>query len=824
MSIDSLSAQIERMTLEVPRRARGLIKKPELHVGSRVLAIRELLNKNAGYTLDCPLAKRVLQLMDTITSPHSFDQPLKELRSNLESAKPRSLLTPLREALSRMEKLCLSHIWGHGEIIDESLKYRVPEEHLKTMCKDTFWHMIKEMKIDSLVIDRPNKSPLVYSEYVLDRLIVNKVELTALTEEYTLRFDTGETIEEVTRAFLSLCGDFFTRQSFRVFKESVNNVIEIRGVSLNGFCGILAMVNTRELDKDIMLHEYIHCKNHLSFNERSNSGLIDNHVQHVEVVDHSDPATETALNALPPDALRHIFANVSNTTFLNCRLVCRKWNAATQLQAAWANRIFPLTLSAGNIPPFATFFSPLHYDEHEEQWLHFKSRIVDIVTAAKAGDATARLLVAERVYLKQGNYDIDRVTALDWLFKARADNEAKVEYIFGVDSEMSDHMDTAVMYFQFSAEKGYAKAQNRLGMLYQEGKGVAQSAEEAEKWYLRAAEQGNIFAQSSLTTLYYNSNPAEALKWSLVVAKKGCAKAQNRAGVLLYNNKQHPNYVTEGLYWLKLAARQGHVQALCNLGNIYRYLKNFKEAFTWYKLAADKNHPDAQNNLGLLYNAGQGVPQDLETAAYWFLLSATQDNAEAQYNLGTAHFEGRGIPVDVAEGFKWYLLAARQGFYDADYKVAQIYREGEGVIKNMEEAIQWLHVAADRGNIDACYDLGVLYEQGTDVAFNIKEAAKWYLAAAKKGHMNAQYCVGRMYETPEVALNLPEAFNWYLKAAKQGHKYASHRVGTMYEHGVCVAKDIKEALKWYRLAALGSFGSTKDKQDLETLIEKLSAL
>ncbi|AUJ70629.1 tetratricopeptide repeat protein [Pseudoalteromonas sp. NC201] len=48
----------------------------------------------------------------------------------------------------------------------------------------------------------------------------------------------------------------------------------------------------------------------------------------------------------------------------------------------------------------------------------------------------------------------------------------------------------AVEYYQLAAEQGNARAQCNLGVMYEKGKGVAQSDEKAVKYYQLAAGQG----------------------------------------------------------------------------------------------------------------------------------------------------------------------------------------------------------------------------------------------------------------------------------------------------------------------------------------------
>ena len=54
--------------------------------------------------------------------------------------------------------------------------------------------------------------------------------------------------------------------------------------------------------------------------------------------------------------------------------------------------------------------------------------------------------------------------------------------------------------------------------MYYYGYGVKQDYAEAVKWYRKAAEQGNAYAQFNLGNAYYNGNGveqdyAEAVKW-----------------------------------------------------------------------------------------------------------------------------------------------------------------------------------------------------------------------------------------------------------------------------------------------------------------------
>lgn len=86
-----------------------------------------------------------------------------------------------------------------------------------------------------------------------------------------------------------------------------------------------------------------------------------------------------------------------------------------------------------------------------------------------------------------------------------------------------------------------------------------------------------------------------------------------------------------------------------------------KRAAKWYQLAAEQGHAKAQFRLGFLYMNGFGVPQDWQLAVKWSQLAAEQGYAGAQFNIGFLYANGFGVPQDWQTATKWYQLAAEQG-------------------------------------------------------------------------------------------------------------------------------------------------------------------
>ena len=94
------------------------------------------------------------------------------------------------------------------------------------------------------------------------------------------------------------------------------------------------------------------------------------------------------------------------------------------------------------------------------------------------------------------------------------------------------------------AEKGFAKAQYNLGVMYGNGKGVAKDYSKAIKWWNDAASQGNGKAQYILGVMYeegkgVKKNLKKATHWYQLASNQGHAKAQEKLNLLLNKTKKH---------------------------------------------------------------------------------------------------------------------------------------------------------------------------------------------------------------------------------------------------------------------------------------------
>src|SRR6516165_7780823 len=93
----------------------------------------------------------------------------------------------------------------------------------------------------------------------------------------------------------------------------------------------------------------------------------------------------------------------------------------------------------------------------------------------------------------------------------------------------------AAHWYRRAADQGNSEAQNNVGWLYENGRGVAQDYGEAMRWYRAAADSGGAVGQVNVGRLYANGRGvpqdySEAMHWYRKAADRGDATAQYDIG------------------------------------------------------------------------------------------------------------------------------------------------------------------------------------------------------------------------------------------------------------------------------------------------------
>lgn len=273
---------------------------------------------------------------------------------------------------------------------------------------------------------------------------------------------------------------------------------------------------------------------------------------------------------------------------------------------------------------------------------------------------------------------------------------------------------TALKMLRPLAEQGDATAQNMLGVIYDDGKGVAQDYAEGVKWFRKAAKQGEPTAQFMVGLRYaegrgITQDYAEAAKWLRLAAAHGEPNAQK---VLddIYSRcpalREPPNSAAPAA-----SVTAGSLQDVYAANRRCDYIA----AHRIVRPLAEHGNAKAQDLLGIMYDEGKGVSQDYSEAMKWYRKAADQGDSDAQYDLGGMYRSGQGVPKDYTEAAKWCRKAADQGYLPALGELASDYEYGWGVAKDPAEAARWYRKAADQGDMSAKSSLATLYSHFPDL-------------------------------------------------------------------------------------------------------------
>ncbi len=302
-----------------------------------------------------------------------------------------------------------------------------------------------------------------------------------------------------------------------------------------------------------------------------------------------------------------------------------------------------------------------------------------------------------------------------------SEGDAGTHYNLGLDAYNKKDYKEALKQFRLAANQGHAKAQNNLGVMYDNGQGVPQDYKEAAKWFRLAADQGY-------------------------------ARAQRNLGIMYESGRGMPEDYGEAGKWYRKAADQGDAEAQFYLGQFYDegqgVPKNDSEAVKWYRKAADQGYAPAQlknKHITPQTNNVPTVPSDnIKSQALKFLdekiISIKKEKAENEKEQGKIKQDLTIINKKITK-YNQELTQNNQEIAKGKKNIAELrFKLGVNALelKNYKEAVKQFQLAADQGHAKAQFNLGVMYAKGEGVPRDDREAVKWYRKAADQGDADAK--------------------------------------------------------------------------------------
>lgn len=201
--------------------------------------------------------------------------------------------------------------------------------------------------------------------------------------------------------------------------------------------------------------------------------------------------------------------------------------------------------------------------------------------------------------------------------------------------------------------------------------------------------------------------------------------------------------------------------------------------------------------------------------------AAESGDAESQYFLAKLYGTGAGdLEKDKGKALYWLKKASDAGNLDAQCEVAVYSLHGkEGHPADKAKAYAMLQENARQKHPASMREMGRLFDRGLAgfVTQDERQAFNWYLQAAEADDSLAAVYLGYYYEMGKggVKQDYAKAMTWYQKGVSQLEPAAMNNIGVMYYYGKGVARDIKEAERWWQMAV--KFGSQDAQRNLDAL-------
>lgn len=239
-------------------------------------------------------------------------------------------------------------------------------------------------------------------------------------------------------------------------------------------------------------------------------------------------------------------------------------------------------------------------------------------------------------YTWQYAYGISGVR--DWLLSQVKTTGLSAQEIFAQGDALSQTGDQfgAAQYFLRAAAMGNTRANEMLGTMYAEGRGVAQDYAKAIRFDQAAIDQGSARSYTDLGLLYMNGRGvpkdyAKALDLFDKAATAGDFKAPRWSGIIYLKGEGGiPADISKAASLFSLAAGKGDITANYYLGYMYEngptFAKNYLKAAEYYQKAAPTTgHAEgiACTALGRLYENGLGVAKDTAKSLAWYQRGAS---------------------------------------------------------------------------------------------------------------------------------------------------------------------------------------------------------
>jgi len=409
------------------------------------------------------------------------------------------------------------------------------------------------------------------------------------------------------------------------------------------------------------------------------------------------------------------------------------------------------------------------------------------------------------------------------------------------------------------AKQGDVKCQCQVGQyysdLYRKNK-KDKDGKKAVEWYLKAANQGDGYAQYKLA-MCYSVNYGRALpfeeckklyvQWILTAIEQDIDSALYQAGCMYENGYYVTQDYQAAIGYFNKAASLGHLDSKYELALCYEKGKGVDKdeakAIQMYieVLNHDKDHADALNQLGMMYIDGRGVEKNEEEGVTMLYRAVEHGNQRAEINLGICFEQGWGVPQDYNLAMAYYNSLMQKNSYFARMLLIDHYVQLTKPSQNLFCInIDSVLPKAQAGDPEAQTELGIAYFHGEmGIRRNLEKGMYWFNQAIAQNYVPALYKAGHWYCTTFLDKRedankqlYEEGLRFYQQAVGLDSVEAPLYYGCHFTRGFRSLvhyevnekeENVEECIKWLKIASKNGnaeadyelYWQTNDKQYLQ---------
>ena len=255
-------------------------------------------------------------------------------------------------------------------------------------------------------------------------------------------------------------------------------------------------------------------------------------------------------------------------------------------------------------------------------------------------------------------------------------------------------------------------------------------------------------------------------------AERGSSNAQFLLGRAILD-KDIKGTTQEAISWYKLAAHQGHLEALANLGEFFQKGHHVKKdlcaGFDLYMKAAKLGHIESRLNVGMSYAKGRGVLKSEVFAYMWLHIGITAKDWRGELYLDeSTDYEETPLNIMIVNAWK---------YKEIKYKKLNQYKKGQA-------QLNWFSLGNNYGPLDCLLAYAYCLQEDDNNQKNHEKAFIIY-----------QNIINHGYKYGEIE------YDGFSRSDYKKYKAAAWKaLGDCYKNGLGVTRNINKSQKCYKEA------------------------